>query len=294
MDSVPDSDRATMLMTKDREGNTIMHKNIYTVEGPTIGLLKLVPREELVELLKVKRKDGHSPMHLMAGNQKCFAVLRQVTGMVPEQERLELFKVQNYLGLTPIHLTAGSSPIVLKHFLGRLPNKQACYQILRTKSTDGMTALHKALALDCMESIHFMLESCGIQRLLQIIAPSVVDLDTEIFDAALAAVGLDEWSNWLERIDALFRVDAVRIISCWNSTVPSQLLDVVKSQNHQWIEEKVNNLKHSRVIDLRGSEFSLGKSIDFIKIFVMTLLWLQKNNTGAILAIGRDGSETTL
>ena len=268
MDSVPDSDRATMLMAKDRKGNAIMHKNIYTVEGLTIELLKLVPREGLVELLKVKREDGHSPMHIMAGNHKCFAALRQVTGMVPEQERLELFKVQNCLGLTPIHLTAGSLPIVLKHFLGRLPNKQACYQILCTKSTDGMTALHKALAVDCMESIHFMLESCGICRLLQIIAPCLVDIDTEFYDTAAAALDLDGWCNWLERIDTLSRVDAVRIILCWNSAVPTQLLDVVKSQNHQWIEEKVKTLKHSRVIDLRGSEFSLGKSINFIQIFV--------------------------
>ena len=72
----------------------------------------------------------------------------------------------------------------------------------------------------------------------------------------------------MDRIDTLSRVDAVRIILCWNSAVPTQLLDVVKSQNHQWIEEKVKTLKHSRVIDLRGSEFSLGKSINFIQIFV--------------------------
>ena len=98
-----------------------------------------------------------------------------------------------------IHLAA-ESPMILKHVLSQLPSKKVCCELLQTKNADGMTTLHKALAVECMESIHYMVEFCGIDSLLGILAPRASLEDFHKAMAVIAMEGATPLKDWLQRI----------------------------------------------------------------------------------------------
>ena len=111
---------------------------------------------------------------------------------------------------------------------------------------NGMTAVHKALAVDCMDSIRYMVEFCGIDSLLEIVAPAA---SLEDFHEAMAAIAIENVTplkNWLQRI-GLTQTDVIRIISCSSALISRDLVEEVKLQAHQQIYGKVSSIYHSKI-----------------------------------------------
>ena len=123
--------------------------------------------------------------------------------------------------------------------------------MLQTKNANGMTALHKALAVECMESIHYMVEFCGIDSLLGILAPRASLEDFHKAMAVIAMEGATPLKDWLQRI-GLIQNDVIQMILCWSPlNISRDLVDEVKLQAHQQIGEKVSSLHHSRTHHLK-------------------------------------------
>lgn len=245
IEHVGSANRASMLMDTDKDGETVMQKLSYSIEEPLIKLLKLIPSEHRSQLLKAKGKDGNTPIHTMTASLRCFCALSQVTAMTPKEERLDLFMVQNTAHCCPLHL-AVISPIIVKHLFGQLPNKEACCKLLRVVDANGMTALHKSLAIDCMGSIHFMIEYCGIDILLKTLVPG---LDIEVFHR-LNSSG-DGLHDWLMGLDALVRIDVTKIIQCSDTLIPDNQQADIALHTQQQIGEQIRELAALSTLDLR-------------------------------------------
>ena len=250
LEGVSTHNRVAALTTADCAGDSVMHKLAYHMEELVLKLVKMIPMQDRPKVLMVKRSDGSTPTHLMTHNQRYLSVLHHLTELIQESDRINMFKEQDCSGLAPIHLAA-ESPMILKHVLSQLPSKKVCCELLQTKNANGMTALHKALAVECMESIHYMVEFCGIDSLLGILAPRANLEDFHKAMAVIAMEGATPLKDWLQRI-GLIQNDVIQMILCWSPlNISRDLVDEVKLQAHQQIGEKVSSLHHSRTHHLK-------------------------------------------
>jgi len=144
LDVIPENKRSKVVLAKDNDKETILHKASYfsIKEHITSTLLAAIPEEQQLNAVLVKNSKGETALHKAAhlGNGSIFSTL---LAAIPEEQRLVAVLAKDSKGRTALHMAV------------RLDNGQAISDLLATIPNE--QRLDAVLAKDSEESKEFYL-----------------------------------------------------------------------------------------------------------------------------------------